>query len=62
MNIGKGIFKPKGKATEHDITISCHAPLGVVGERAAKLLNTYFQKNVNGDILNLKEYLELGHK
>ncbi|MGQ7944227.1 SRPBCC family protein [Flavobacterium sp. WC2509] len=61
-NAGKVIFKPKGKATELEITISYRAPLGIVGENAAKLLNPYFQKIVNDDILNLKTYLESGHK
>lgn len=61
-NAGKVIFKSKGKATELDITISYRAPLGIAGESAAKLLNPYFQKIVNDDILNLKEYLESGHK
>ena len=61
-NSGKVIFKSKGKATELDVTISYHAPLGIAGESAAKLLNPYFQKIVNDDILNLKEYLESGHK
>ncbi|PJJ08676.1 hypothetical protein CLU83_1962 [Flavobacterium sp. 1] len=28
---------------------------------AAKQLSSYFQKNVNDDILNLKEYLESGY-
>jgi uncharacterized membrane protein len=60
-NTGKVVFKPKGKATELDITISYRAPLGVLGEGAAKLLNPYFQKIVNDDILNLKEYLESRH-
>jgi uncharacterized membrane protein len=61
-NAGKVIFKPKGNATELDITISYRAPLGAAGESAAKLLNPYFQKIVNDDILNLKEYLESGHE
>jgi uncharacterized membrane protein len=61
-NAGKVIFKPKGNATELDITISYRAPLGAAGESAAKLLNPYFQKIVKDDILNLKEYLESGHE
>lgn len=60
-NSGKVIFKSKGKATELDVTISYRAPLGIAGESAAKLLNPYFQKVVNDDLLNLKEYLESGH-
>lgn len=57
-NAGKVVFKPKGNATELDITISYHAPLGVAGESAAKLLNPYFEKLVKDDISNLKVYLE----
>lgn len=61
-NTGKIVFKPKGKATELDITISYRAPLGIAGESAAKLLNPFFEKMVKDDILNLKTYLESGHK
>jgi len=57
-NAGKVIFKDKGSATELDITISYHAPLGIAGESAAKLLNPYFEKMVKDDIAALKEYLE----
>nr|WP_294781094.1 SRPBCC family protein [uncultured Flavobacterium sp.] len=57
-NAGKVVFKSKGYATELDITISYHAPLGVAGESAAKLLNPYFEKMVKDDIANLKVYLE----
>lgn len=59
-NAGKVTFKSKGNATEIDVTISYHAPLGVAGERAAKLLNPYFEKMVKDDISNLKLYLESG--
>lgn len=58
QNAGKVVFKQKGKATEIDVTISYHAPLGVAGESAAKLLNPYFEKLVKDDILNFKSYLE----
>lgn len=61
-NAGKIVFKPKGKATELDVTISYHAPLGIAGESAAKLLNPYFEKLVKDDISNLKVYLETDHK
>src|SRR6187431_2162332 len=60
-NTGKVIFKPIGNTTEIDVTISYHAPLGVVGESAAKLLNPYFEKLVQSDIMNFKSYLELVH-
>jgi len=57
-NVGKVIFKPKGKATEIDVTISYQAPLGIAGESAAKLLNPFFEKMVRDDITNFKTYLE----
>lgn len=61
QNSGKVTFKPNGKATEIDVTISYHAPLGVAGESAAKLLNPYFEKLVQADITNFKSYLESHH-
>lgn len=57
-NAGKVVFKSKGKGTELEVTISYHAPLGIAGESAAKLLNPYFEKLVKDDISNLKVYLE----
>jgi uncharacterized membrane protein len=57
-NAGKVVFRPMGKGTEIIVTISYHAPLGVAGESAAKLLNPYFEKLVHDDIVNLKTYLE----
>ncbi|MCP2025266.1 putative membrane protein [Flavobacterium sp. HSC-32F16] len=57
-NAGKVTFKSHGNTTELGITISYHAPLGIAGERAAKLLNPYFEKLVKDDIANLKNHLE----
>lgn len=57
-NAGKVTFTPKGNATEIDVTISYHAPLGIAGESAAKLLNPYFAKLLKDDITNFKTYLE----
>lgn len=57
-NAGKVVFREKGNATELDITISYHAPLGIAGESAAKLLNPYFEKLVKDDISSVKSYLE----
>jgi len=57
-NAGKVVFKPKGNATELDVTISYHAPLGVAGESAAKFLNPYYEKLVKDEISNFKQYLE----
>lgn len=60
-NVGKVAFNSLGNRTEIDVTISYHAPLGVAGEAAAKLLNPFFEKIVNDDITNLKSYLESVH-
>lgn len=60
-NAGKVIFKAKGNTTEIDVTISYHAPLGIAGESAAKLLNPYFEKMLKDDISSLKNYLESQH-
>jgi len=57
-NAGKVVFRPSGNGTEVIVTISYHAPLGVAGEGAAKLLNPYFEKLVKDDIMNFKTYLE----
>jgi uncharacterized membrane protein len=57
-NAGKVVFRPSGNGTEIIVTISYHAPLGVAGEGAAKLLNPYFEKLVKDDIMNFKTYLE----
>lgn len=57
-NAGKVVFRPSGKGTEIIVTISYHAPLGIAGESAAKLLNPYFEKLVKDDIINFKTYLE----
>jgi uncharacterized membrane protein len=61
QNAGKVVFKPKGNATEIDVTLSYHAPLGIAGQSAAKLLNPYFEKLVQADIMNFKSYLESNH-
>lgn len=57
-NAGKIVFRPSGKGTEIIVTISYHAPLGIAGESAAKLLNPYFEKLVKDDIVNFKQYIE----
>ena len=60
-NAGKVLFKDNGTGgTDLDVTISYHAPLGVAGEAAAKLLNPFFEKMVKSDIQSLKTYLEIG--
>ncbi|CAD0007421.1 SRPBCC family protein [Flavobacterium salmonis] len=57
-NAGKVVFRPTGEGTEIIVTISYHAPLGIAGEGAAKLLNPYFEKIVKDDLMNFKTYLE----
>ncbi|MFY0483884.1 YgaP-like transmembrane domain [Flavobacterium sp. PLA-1-15] len=60
-NAGKVLFKDNGAGgTELDVTISYHAPLGVAGEAAAKLLNPFFERMVKSDIQSLKTFLEIG--
>ncbi|WP_432671232.1 SRPBCC family protein [Flavobacterium sp. SM2513] len=60
-NAGKVVFKQRGShGTDLEVTISYHAPLGVAGEAAAKLLNPLFERMVKSDIENLKSYLETG--
>lgn len=60
-NAGKVLFKDNGfGGTELDVTISYHAPLGIAGEAAAKLLNPLFERMVKNDIQNLKTFLETG--
>lgn len=59
QNAGKVIFKPtENSGTEIIVTISYHAPLGITGEGAAKLLNPYFEKLVEEDLMNFKTYME----
>ncbi|WP_163397806.1 SRPBCC family protein [Flavobacterium fluviatile] len=57
-NAGKIVFRPSEEGTEIIVTISYHAPLGIAGEGAAKLLNPYFEKIVKDDLTNFKTYLE----
>ncbi|MGK4566667.1 SRPBCC family protein [Flavobacterium sp. 3HN19-14] len=57
-NAGKVRFTDNGDSTDLDITISYHAPLGIAGEAAAKLLNPVFEKMLKKDIDSLKTFLE----
>ncbi|HEX8561525.1 MAG TPA: SRPBCC family protein [Flavobacterium sp.] len=58
-NAGKVVFRSAGESqTVIDVTISYHAPLGVAGEAAAKMLNPMFENIVTNDIENLKSVLE----
>lgn len=58
-NAGNVHFKDAGtNMTEVYAVISYEAPGGVIGEGVGKLLNPVFEKMVQSDIENLKEYLE----
>ncbi|MGC1242618.1 MAG: SRPBCC family protein [Chryseosolibacter sp.] len=60
-NAGKIEFRDAGTAgTELHIVISYHAPLGLVGENAARLFNPMFEKMVREDVSNFKTYMETG--
>lgn len=59
-NAGKVRFASVGEATTIDVTISYKAPLGKPGELAAQLLNPVFERMVENDIKNFKEYIETG--
>ena len=58
-NAGKVSFTDAGNGqTEIDVVISYHAPLGIAGETAAKLLNPLFEKLVKSDIENFSKNIE----
>jgi uncharacterized membrane protein len=58
-NAGKITFSDAWNAgTLVDIVISYHAPLGVLGEKAGRLLNPLFEKMVRSDVQNFKRYIE----
>lgn len=58
-NAGKVTFSDAWNAgTLVDIVISYHAPLGLLGEKAGRLLNPLFEKMVEADVRNFKRYIE----
>jgi uncharacterized membrane protein len=59
-NAGKVRFTDNGSSTTIEVTISYKAPLGKAGEAAARLLSPMFEKMVEKDIQNFKEYIETG--
>jgi uncharacterized membrane protein len=60
-NAGKVTFSDAGKfGTELHVVISYHAPLGLLGEKAGRLLNPVFEKMVKEDIRNFKRFIETG--
>lgn len=60
QNAGKVKFSGSGNSTDIEVTISYHAPLGKPGAFAAKLLNSKFEKMLETDIQNFKQYIETG--
>ena len=59
VNAGKIEFRDAGDTgTEIHVTISYHAPLGHVGETAARWLNPLFEKMVTEDVVDFKRYME----
>ena len=59
-NNGKVRFTRVGDSTNIEVAISYHAPLGKAGETVAKLLSPVFERRLEKDILNFKEYMEKG--
>lgn len=58
-NAGKITFTDAWNAgTLVDIVISYHAPLGLLGEKAGRLVNPLFEKMVEEDVRNFKRYIE----
>lgn len=59
MSAGKVEFKELSPTTtEVDIVISYRAPLGILGEKAARLINPVFERLVTHDIHYFKHYAE----
>ena len=60
-NAGKVTFNDAAESgTEVEVVITYHAPLGILGEKAGRLLNPVFEKMVREDISNFKTYMEEG--
>ena len=60
-NAGKVTFEDSGKsATQLNVVISYHAPLGLLGEAAGRWINPLFENMIRDDIQNFKEYIESG--
>lgn len=57
-NSGKVKFIENGSNTEIEVVISYHAPLGLAGQMAGKLLNPVFERLVQSDVEGFKEYIE----
>lgn len=60
-NAGKIQFEDADNlGTQVNVVISYHAPLGIVGEKAAQLINPVFERMVKDDVENFKHYIETG--
>lgn len=60
-NAGKVTFDDLGEsATALNVVISYHAPLGLLGEAAGRLINPLFENMVKQDIRNFRQYIETG--
>ncbi|RZJ72159.1 YgaP-like transmembrane domain [Flavobacterium sp.] len=58
-NAGKVTFNDIGNGqTEIEVTISYHAPLGIAGEAAAKLLNPLFENMISQDVTDFKHNID----
>lgn len=58
-NVGKVEFRDNGSfGTKMYVVISYQAPLGQIGETAAKVLNPIFENMVEQDVKRFKEYIE----
>ena len=58
-NAGKVEFKDAGEGTEMHVVISYHAPGGIAGEGAARLINPVFRDMLEEDVHNFKWYIEM---
>lgn len=60
-NAGKVIFESTGdQETTIHVVISYQAPLGSAGEKVLSLLTPTFEKMIQNDVVNFKEYIETG--
>ncbi len=60
-NAGNVIFEDAGElGTTIHVTISYQAPFGTAGEKVLSLLTPKFEKMIQEDVSNFKEYIETG--
>lgn len=59
QHAGKVTFRDADNAgTKVNVVFSYHAPMGVMGEKAGRLLNPVFENMVRNDIERFKQYIE----